>query len=97
MELLLNTVALPEFPDWVIDLPNSLPETFSGKALVLVGLTEVVVAWDFSSVIISDLLERLGLNGELDTVSAWGPSNLQAWVQGNETTATGLIGIMVER
>jgi hypothetical protein len=97
IDLLLNTVMLPELPDWIIGLPDELPEVFRGKALVLVGSAEVVIGWDFSAGLVADLLERLRCNEELDTVTTWGPLTVPVWLEGNEITARGLIGIMVER
>jgi hypothetical protein len=97
IDLLLNTVVLPELPDWIIGLSDELPEIFRGKALVSVGSDEVVIGWDFSASLVADLLERLQRNEELDTVTTWGPLTVPVWLQGNEITAKGLIGIMVER
>ncbi len=96
-DVLLNTLAIPELPDWQINLPDQLPEQFSGKALVFVGAFEVTVTWDFSSGLVAELMERLRCSEDLDSVSTWGPVTLQACMQGNETTVKGQIGIMVER
>ena len=97
IKILLNTVVLPELPDWVIELPDLLPDAFKGKALLIVGAAEVVIGWDFLSGSVAILMDRLRSDDELDSASTWGPSTFVAWVHGNETTADGLIGIMVER
>jgi hypothetical protein len=97
MRVLLNDLKVPDFPDWVIDLPESMPERFSGKASVSVGGMELAVRWDFPAGLVSHLLGKLNEDSELDSASEWGPSTFVAWVQGNESQAQGLIGITVER
>jgi hypothetical protein len=97
LNFLLQKVNLPEMPDRVFELGSGpLPDQFSGKSMV-VGPPDIVIAWTFSSVLVSDLLTRLQKDGELDSATIWGRNTFQAWLQGAETMVDGLIGIMVER
>lgn len=97
VDFLLNEVAVPELPDWSVELQEQLPESFSGKSLLLVGTSELIVTWDFYSGLVTDMIQRLNSDSTLDNVATWGQNTFKVYVNGNETTAAGLLGVMVER
>lgn len=98
INLLLEEVKLPEMPDKVIELSGGqLPDRFSGKSLVKVGPTSIVVKWDFSSTLVTELQADLLADLELDSVTLWGQNTFVASNQGVESIVNGLIGISVER